>query len=87
MRHDDLTLDLSFLLALLDDARDIAGRLEGTPTGIDTVIGEERRSNRHLAALSNDLRRLADRLRGAASEADVEYWRLKGHLDPRLDRD
>lgn len=74
-----LELNLDDVLSCLQEALRVANDLHGTHTRVD----DRRQSNAHLAAISNDLRRISDLAQIASGEASIIYWTVKGNADPR----
>ena len=77
-----LKMEMGHALAFLSMAHQIASKLDGTETNQEPRTGGQ--SNRRRAEQSADLLRGASVARAAAAEFDMQYWRLKGHEDPRV---
>lgn len=73
------SLSLDRILELLREATIVAEGLHGQRTAVDS----SGKLNPHLASINNRLRRLADLGDAVATEANMTYWTVKGHLDPR----
>lgn len=78
----------------LTDCKSLVAAAETLMDGVDQVIypvdpfsGPARRNNPELAQAGRDLLEIAHRLQHAASEAELQYYRLKGKFDPRFEDD